>query len=106
MRLMLFGFVSEEVNTDVNDLPSETTYSRMLDLSTALPSANREYGVRPAPFSCISYRVFVTGFVVSNRLIARYPSGQNVLPQASQASSRTPSPNCDAQDPLPEVNLV
>lgn len=43
----------------------------MLERRTALPSANREYGVFPAPFSCSSYRVLVLGFVLSNRLMAR-----------------------------------
>lgn len=54
------------------EAPSETTYSRILDRRTAFPSANREYGVFPAPFSCNSYRVFEYGFVHSKRLIARY----------------------------------
>lgn len=51
----------------------------MLDRSTALPSANREYGVLPAPFNCSSYRVFVWGLVLSKRLIARCQSRLSVL---------------------------
>src|SRR4051794_41669292 len=49
---------------------SETTNSRILDRSTAFPSANREYGVFPAPFSWISYLTFVSGLVDSKSDIA------------------------------------
>jgi hypothetical protein len=45
--------------------------SRMLDRSTAFPSANLEYGVLPAPFSCNSYRMPVEAFVLSNNEMAR-----------------------------------
>lgn len=51
--------------------PSDTINSRILERTTALPSAKREYGVFPAPFNCISYRTLVSGFVDSKRDIAR-----------------------------------
>ena len=44
--------------------------SRTLERKTALPSANLEYGVIPAPFSCNSYRILVEGLVDSKREIA------------------------------------
>jgi hypothetical protein len=79
--------------------PSETTYSRILDRSTALPSAKREYGVLPAPFSCSSYRLPVCGLVLSKRLIARY-FRLAIWVEVSSACRLTPSPSCPAHEPL------
>eukprot|EP00968_Pinguiococcus_pyrenoidosus_P007157 scaffold473_cov257-Pinguiococcus_pyrenoidosus.AAC.9 len=44
------------VSTPRWNMASEARNSRMLDRNTALPSAPRQNGVFPAPFSCISQR--------------------------------------------------
>ena len=47
---------AEQVGTPRACLNSCARNSRTLDLSTARPSAPRQYGVLPPPFSCISQR--------------------------------------------------
>jgi len=52
--------------------------SLILDLSTAFPSANLEYGVIPAPFNCSSYLFFVADLSLRKEIAL-------------------PSPNCPAK---------
>ena len=62
-------------------MASDARNSRTEDLKTALPSAVREYGVRPAPFSCRSSKV---------------PSGPNSLSplcETSPSETALPSPS-------------
>ena len=65
------------VGTPIAAINSLQTYSRIEDRSTALPSALREYGVIPAPFSCRSYRCplrFTTSAIVIARPSPSWPA--------------------------------
>jgi hypothetical protein len=81
--------------------PSEQRYSRMEDLRTARPSAEREKGVRPEPFSCTS--IVLSGSSGCGVTTARVSKQETNRAKIDALTDGDGTPVAELASPAPEL---